>query len=403
MTETRPFYYDPRVIITAGCLIAIVTFGARSSFGLFTHPISDFHGWDREVYGLAMAIQNLAWGVVQPIAGAYADRYGTARVLAIGAVMYAAGMFLTAFSHTPLLITMTGGILTGAGIATASFTLVMGAFGRLMPPEKRSWSFGVATAAGSLGQFIFAPLGQAFIAAYGWNTAIMLIAALVLLIIPMSFPLSAPAPPRPANEGPQPRLADTLRSAFGHSSYLLLAAGFFVCGFHLAFVTIHTPAYLVENGISAWLAAWFIGIVGVFNVVGAYSSGIIGGKYRRVLPLSAIYFLRAVLMALFLILPVTPLTTVVFAAALGLLWLSTVPLTMGLIAAMFGTRYIGTLYGFVFFSHQVGAFFGVWLGGKFHDIYGSYDAVWWIGVALGVFAGLVHLPIREARAPNFAT
>ena len=403
MTHARPWFHDPRVIIVAGCLIAIVTFGARSSFGLFTHPVSEFHHWDREVYGFAMAIQNLAWGVVQPIAGGFADRYGTARVLIAGALMYALGMFLMAFSHTPLLITLTGGLLTGAGIATASFTLVMGAFGKLMPPEKRSWSFGVATAAGSFGQFIFAPMGQAFIAAYGWNTAIMLIAALVLLIIPLSFPLSAPAAPRPVDDGPQPSMTETLRSAFGHSSYLLLAAGFFVCGFHLAFVTIHTPAFLVENGISQWLAAWFIGIVGIFNVIGAYSSGIIGGKYSRVLPLSSIYFLRALAIALFVLLPVTPLTTVVFAASLGLLWLSTVPLTMGLITVMFGTRYIGTLYGFVFLSHQVGAFFGVWLGGRFHDVYGSYDFVWWMSIGLGIFAGLVHLPIREVRAPNFAT
>lgn len=342
----RRWFFAPGIIITAGCIISIISFGVRSSMGLFTHPISEAYQWNREVYGLAMAIQNLVWGIMQPIAGAMADRFGPAKVVATGAVIYALGTALMSFADTPALMYLAGGVLVGAGIATASFSIVMAAFGRLVPPEKRSWVFGLATSAGSLGQFIFAPLG--------------------------------------------------------HPSFVLLVLGFFVCGFQLAFVTIHLPAYLVEHGISEWLAASAIAIVGIFNVIGSYCAGIIGGKYRKRISLAMIYLLRSLFVILFLMTPVTPLSTVVFTASMGLLWLSTVPLTMGLVMVMFGTRYIATLYGFVFLSHQVGSFFGVWLGGKFHDLYGSYDPVWWMGVALGLFAALVHWPIREERAPAFA-
>jgi MFS family permease len=403
-TRSR-WYYDPTVIIVAGCIVAIISFGARATMGLFTHPISEFHDWHREIYGFAMAVQNLMWGVFQPIAGGFADRYGTTRVLIAGALIYAGGMILMAFSHTPGLMYLSGGLLVGTGIATASFSIVMAAFGRLVPDEKRSWAFGIATAAGSMGQFIFAPLGQAFIAAFGWQAALIYIALLVLLIIPLSVPLSAPiaaAGKRSAGE-PSVSMRESIQHAFGHASYILLVLGFFVCGFQIAFVTIHLPAYLIEHGISEWLAAWSIAIVGVFNVIGSYSAGIIGGKYQKRYSLSMIYLLRSVAVTLFIMLPITPFSTVVFTAVLGLLWLSTVPLTMGLVTVMFGTRYMATLYGFVFLSHQIGSFFGVWLGGKFHDLYGSYDPVWWMGVALGIFAAIVHWPIREQRAPAFAT
>jgi MFS family permease len=398
------WYYRPQVIIVAGCIVAVISFGVRSSMGLFTYPISEFHMWDREIYGLAMAIQNLMWGVVQPIAGAFADRYGPAKVIAIGAVIYALGTALMSFADTPAAMYLAGGLMVGVGIATASFSIVMAAFGRLVPPEKRSWAFGIATGAGSLGQFIFAPLGQGFIATFGWQTALLLLASSVLLIILFAIPLNAPA----ADAGTAARdeakisLREAIAIAFGHSSYVLLVLGFFVCGFQIAFVTIHLPAYLVEHGISQWLAAGSIAIVGVFNVIGSYSAGIIGGKYRKRFSLAMIYLLRSVAVTLFITLPITPASTIVFTAVLGLLWLSTVPLTMGLVMVMFGTRYMATLYGFVFLSHQIGSFFGVWLGGRFHDLYGSYDPVWWMGVALGLFAALVHWPIREERAPAFA-
>jgi predicted MFS family arabinose efflux permease len=349
-------------------------------------------------------LQNLAWGIAQPIAGGFADRYGAPKVLSAGALIYAAGLMLMPFSHTPGLIYLTGGLMLGTGIAVASFAIVMAAFGRLVPPEKRSWAFGIATSAGSMGQFIFAPLGQAFIAAFGWQMALVLTGLIVLAIIPLSLPLAAHAQPgaRKAHHNePEMGLKDAIFRAFGHRSYVLLVAGFFVCGFQLAFVTIHLPPFLIENGISTWLAAWAIAIVGVFNVVGSYVSGLIGGRYVKRYTLSLIYLGRSIAVTAFVLTPITPLTTVIFTATLGLLWLSTVPLTMGLVTVMFGTRHMATLYGFVFLSHQIGSFFGVWLGGLFHDWFGSYMQVWWMGVALGVFACLVHLPIRETRAPDF--
>jgi predicted MFS family arabinose efflux permease len=399
------WYYNPRIIIVAGCIIAIISFGVRSSFGLFTRPISDFYQWDREIYGLAMAFQNLLWGVIQPIAGGFADRYGSARVIAVGAVIYALGTALMSVADTPALLYLSGGLLIGIGIATASFSIVMAAFGRLVPPEKRSWAFGIATAAGSMGQIIFAPLSQGFIAAFGWQTALLLIAAIALSMIIFVFPLSAPSADasRAARQEAKITMSAAISQAFGHSSYVLLVLGFFVCGFQIAFITIHLPAYLVEHGISPWLAAWSIAIVGIFNVIGSYTAGVIGGRYKKRPPLALIYLLRSVIVTLFVILPVTPLSTVLFTAFMGLLWLSTVPLTMGLVTVMFGTRHMAMLYGFVFLSHQIGSFFGVWLGGKFHDLYGTYDAVWWMGVALGLFAALVHWPIREERAPAFAS
>jgi MFS family permease len=399
------WYYSPSVIIIAGCTVAIISFGARASMGMFTHPISEFHQWPREVFGFAMALQNLLWGVFQPIAGGFADRYGATRIIIAGAVIYAAGMILMAFSHTAALMYLSGGLLVGLGIATASFSIVMAAFGRLVPPEKQSWAFGIATAAGSMGQFIFAPLAQAFIIAYGWQSALIYIALVVLLIVPLALPLSAPAANdvRRATGGSLISMRDAIQQAFGHTSYVLLVLGFFVCGFQLAFATIHLPAYLIEHGISEWLAAWSIALVGMFNIIGSYAAGIIGGKFQKRYSLSMIYLLRSIVVTLFIILPITAFSTVVFAAAMGLLWLSTVPLTMGLVAVMFGTRYMATLYGFVFLSHQIGSFFGVWLGGKFHDLYGTYDPVWWIGVGLGVFAAIINWPIREERAPAFAT
>jgi MFS family permease len=406
LSAPRRWYHDPTVIIAAGCMVAVVSFGARASMGLFTHPISEYYHWDREIYGLAMALQNLVWGIFQPIAGAFADRYGPARVIAAGAVIYALGLALMSISGTPALLYLSGGLLSGIGIATASFSIVMAGFGRLVPPEKRSWSFGLATAAGSLGQFIFAPLGQGFIAAFGWQTALVLLAGIVLLIIVLAVPLSAPAASSSAAMRTDERaqsMREAVFAALGHRSFILLVTGFFVCGFQLAFATIHLPAYLVEHGISPWLAAWSIAIVGMFNVIGSYAAGIIGGRYRKRVSLAAIYLLRSIFIALFVTLPVTPLSTVLFAASMGLLWLSTVPLTMGLVTVMFGTRYVATLYGFVFLSHQIGSFFGVWLGGKFHDLYGTYDLVWWMGVVLGLFAALVHWPIREERAAAYAT
>ncbi len=404
LAKPTPWYFLPAVIIVSGCLVAIVNFGVRSSFGLFTGPISEAHAWPREIYSIAIAIQNLLWGIATPVAGALADRYGSARVLMGGAVFYAIGTVLMASAASPAMLYFGGGVLIGIGIAASSFGIVMAAFGRLVPPEKRSWAFGIATAAGSMGQFIFAPLGGALIPAFGWYQALIILGACSLLIIPFAFPLMAQNTSRsalPPGEA-EMSLRQAIRGAFRNRSYNLLTAGFFVCGFQLAFVTVHLPPYLEEHGISQGFAGIAMGAIGLFNVLGSYYSGIIGGKYAKRIPLSIIYILRSIAVIAFVTLPITNVSTIIFTASLGLLWLSTVPLTMGLVTVMFGTRYMATLYGFVFLSHQVGSFFGVWLGGRLYDQFGSYDPVWWMGAALGVFAALVHLPIREQRSDRFA-
>ncbi len=407
MTDTTrplPWYFAPMVVLVAGCIVAIINFGIRSTFGLFTLPISETFGWPRETFSLAIAIQNLVWGIATPIAGMLADRYGSARVLMLGAVLYAFGIIGMNMASTPVWFHMTAGIVVGAGIAMSSFSIVMAALGRIVPPEKRSWAFGLATASGSLGQFIFAPLTGALLAAYEWHFTLNVLAASSLLIILFAAPLlvqNTSASKATAGETTL-TMGQAIGKAFGHQSFLLLTAGFFVCGFQLAFVTVHLPPYLAEHGISKEFAGLAMGAIGLFNVAGSYLSGVIGGKREKRVPLSLIYLLRSIAVTAFILLPITPVTTVIFTASLGFLWLSTVPLTMGLITVMFGTRYMATLYGFVFLSHQIGSFFGVWLGGKLYDVFGSYDPVWWMGVGLGLFAAIVHLPIREKRAESFA-
>jgi predicted MFS family arabinose efflux permease len=391
----------PAVVVVCGCLIALLTFGVRAGFGLFTAPISQAHGWGREVFALAIAIQNLLWGAGQPFAGALADRFGSARVLAAGGLLYAVGVALMAVADTPLQMHLSAGVLIGLGLAGGSFTIVMAALARRVPAEKRSWAMGIATAAGSLGQFLLAPLGQAFILAYGWQTALLLL-ALGVAVVPLLATAMASGP----GQGPLAGEVDlgfkeTLARAFAHRSYQLLVAGFFVCGFHVAFITVHLPPYLTDAGVSPQLAAWSIAIIGLGNIAGSYLSGVLGGIWSKRWLLTAIYALRALVIALFVLLPVTATSVVLFAVAMGLLWLSTVPPTSSLVAIMFGTRYMAMLFGIVFFSHQVGSFLGIWLGGLFYERFGSYDAVWWMGVALGLFAALVHMPIVERRALRF--
>ena len=387
------------VIVIAGCVIAAVTFGARSSIGLFTLPMTTEMGWSRESFGLAMAIQNLVWGFAQPIAGGLADRYGTARVLAFGAVIYAAGLAGMAFSPNEGILFLSAGLLMGTGIGTASFAIVMAAFGRAVPPEKRSFVFGVATAASSLGQFIFAPLGQAFISSFGWQMALVYLALLVVMVIPLSVFLTGKS--ESMEGGADMKLMQALARAWGHGSYKLLVIGFFVCGFHLAFVTVHMPAYLIQCGLSPEVGSWSIAIIGLFNVVGSLAAGWLGGKLPRQYLLAAIYFSRAVITAIFLIIPVSEVTAYTYAAALGMIWLATVPLTAGLVSLFFGARYLGMLYGIAFLSHQVGGFLGVWLGGLVYDLTGSYALIWYLGILLGLASAAIHLPIKEKSVPSF--
>ena len=388
------------VLIIAGCVVAAIGNGVRTSFGLFTLPMTGDLGLSREGWGMAMAIQNLAWGIAQPIAGAYADRVGTGRTIAIGAAVYALGVFGMAFSPSASMLSLTAGIVTGVGIAVCSFSVVMAAFGRSVPMEKRSLIFGVATAASSFGQFAFAPISQGFINAFGWQSALIYLGMALLLIIPLSYALRGRTE-NPVGHADLPFM-EALAKAWGHGSYRLLVIGFFVCGFHLAFINVHMPAYLVQCGLSPEVGSWTIAVIGLFNIVGSLLAGYLGGKLPKQLLLASIYFLRALAIGLFLLIPVSEVTAYAFAAAMGLLWLSTVPLTAGLVTLFFGARYMGMLYGVAFFSHQLGSFVGVWLGGFAFDMTGSYALVWYLGIVLGLASAALHIPINERSVPNFS-
>lgn len=397
-SPAAPLARSITIVLVAGSLIALLSFGPRSTMGFFLTPMSGEFGWNREVFALAIAIQNLVWGVAQPFSGMLADKYGTARVLSIGAVIYALGLVTMAFTTDAVVLQFTAGVLMGLGIAASAFLIVTSAFARLLPPQMRTIGFGIGTAAGSLGQFIFAPLGQGFITGYGWQTALIVMAALTLAVVPLSFALRgkpAPAPVRPG-EADQ-TIMGALREAFGHGSYRLLVIGFFVCGFQVAFITVHLPPYLADIGIPAQYGGIALALIGLFNIVGSFSSGVLAGRMPRRIILVWIYLGRSAAIAAFILLPPSVPSVLVFAALTGLLWLSTVPPTQQLVVVMFGTRYLATLFGFVMFSHQVGSFFGVWLGGVLYDRLGSYDVVWWLSALLGVFAAFVNLPIREKQ------
>ena len=397
----------PAVVLVCGCLIAILGFGARSGLGFFLTPMSSAYGWDREVFSLALAIQMLLWGAAQPFCGALADRYGPVRVLSIGALLYGVGLALMAYSSTPTLLHLSAGVVVGFGLAGSSFTIVIGAFGRLMPPEWRTLAFGAGTAAGSFGQFLFSPLAVALIGRFGWQHTLLFFAAIVLLIAPLSLALAFPREPAVPAAGVGPRqqsVQQALAEALGHRSYILLVLGFFTCGFQIFFIAVHLPAYLSDRGLPTWTGGWTLGAVGLFNIIGAIAAGWLSAAVPKRYLLSAIYFGRAVAILVYIMLPPSTGATVVFGAVLGLLWLSTVPPTSGLIAVMFGTRWLAMLFGFAFFSHQVGGFLGVWLGGVLFERTSSYDVVWWLAILLGVLSAVINLPIVERPAqPALAT
>ncbi len=388
------------VLVATGGLIALLGLGIRANFGLFLAPMSADLGWGREVFALAIAIQNLIWGLGQPVAGMIADRFGTARVLALGGLVYGLGVYGMAQASSPSMLYMTGGLLVGLGMSAASFSLVLAALGRMVPERHRTLAFGITTAAGSMGQFLLVPLGQKFLEAYGWSTALVMLAVIVALIIPLSTAMRGRA--EEVAGAVKQSMGEALREAGRHSGYLYLTAGFFVCGFHVAFIGTHLPAYITDRGLSAEIGAWSLATVGLFNVFGAILAGVLGNRFQKKNILSLIYLARAVIIALFVLLPIGTTTVLLFSAAIGLTWLSTVPLTGGIVAQVFGPRYMATLFGFVFLSHQFGSFLGVWLGGYLFDRTGSYDMVWWLGVALGLFAALIHLPINERPAARLA-
>ena len=388
-------------VIVAACLIALIGFGARSSFGLYLEPMTVAKGWSRETFALAMAIQNLLWGIGVPIAGAIADRYGPGLVIAVGAVVYGMGVAGMAVSDGGLALHLSGGLMIGVGVAFTSFSLALAAIARVVPPEKRSLALGFGTAAGSLGQVLFSPVTQSMITAYGWYDSLVVLSFVTLLMIPLAFTL--PGTSRAPGELPSDQtIGQALGEAMTHRGYVLLTTGFFVCGFHVAFLTVHFPAYVTDLGLAPQVGAYALAIVGLVNIVGSFLSGIVGQRFSKKGILSFIYFGRAVVITALLLAPVSELTIYLFSFAMGLLWLSTVPLTTGIVAQIFGLKFMATLFGMVFLSHQIGSFLGVWLGGVLYDRTGSYDLMWWAGVFFGVFAAIVHLPIDEKPLPRLA-
>ena len=394
----------PAVILICGCLIGTIGFGPRAALGLFLTPMSQVFGWGRDVFGLALAIQVLVWGGVTPFAGAIADRFGSLAVLAAGALLYCAGLILMAYSTTPGLLDVSAGVLTGLGIGATSFTLVIAGFSKLMPPEWRALSFGLGTAAGSFGQFLFSPLAVGLIAWLGWQNALVALGLITLTIVPLALAVRTPPMDTSARPGAAEKqsLLQALAEAFGHRSYVLLVLGFFTCGFQLLFITVHLPAYLVDRGLSVDAGAWTIGTIGLFNIVGSISAGWLMERMPKRYLLSILYTLRSFAVLAFIMLPVTTTSAIAFGGFMGLLWLSTVPPTSALVALMFGTRWMATLFGFAFFSHQVGGFLGVWMGGYLFEKFHSYDAIWWLSIALGIISAIINLPIVEKPVERMA-
>jgi len=389
----------PLLIIVAGCLISAIGFGIRSSFGLFLDPLTSARGWTRETYALAMAIQNLFWGLGLPFAGALADRLGSSRVIVFGAIVYFAGVYGMSVADSQSVFYLTAGVMSGVGVAFSAFTLAMASMARVVDSSKRSLVLGLGTAAGSFGQVVFAPLSQGFINAFGWQQALFMLGMIALVLIPLALILPGGKSQQSMAEAEQ-TLTQALGEALRHRGYVLLTIGFFVCGFHVAFIAVHFPSYVKDLGLDSSVGAYSLSLIGLFNIAGSLLAGFVGQRYSKKLGLSSIYFLRAVVITMLLLSPKTPFVILMFAAIMGLLWLSTVPLTTGIVAQVFGVRYMATLFGIVFLSHQLGSFIGVWLGGRLYDSTGSYDGMWWAGVVLGLLAAIVHLGIDEKPLPR---
>jgi MFS family permease len=385
------------VIIAAGAIVLGLGFGARSIFGIVLDPMSTEFGWPREIFSLSLAIQNLTWGVAQPIFGMIADRMGDRRALWLGFGLYLAGMLLSATGYEPWMQHLGAGVLVGLGVSGTGFGLVLSAVGRGCSEASRTKVMATTAALGSLGQMLMPLIAGYITANWGWQATIFVITA---LLVPMAIciPFLGPQAP-PADHEPEPTVAmgPLLAHAFAQPSYILLMFGFFVCGFHVGFMTSHLPAYVTDVSGSVALGAAALSIVGAANVIGTFFFGAMGSRYPKPYVLSLLYAIRAVVMMAFILIPPSPLTVVIFAAAVGLAWLATVPLTSALVASIFGPKYMATLYGFIFLAHQIGAFTGVWMGGRVYDLYGSYDILWWVAIGLGVFSALVHLPVSERR------
>ncbi|WNO04262.1 MFS transporter [Rhodoferax mekongensis] len=392
-------------VLVCGATIVTLSMGIRHGFGLWLQPITQAQGWTRETFAFAIAIQNLAWGLSGIFAGMAADRFGAFRVIIIGSLLYALGLCGMALAKSPLMFTLATGTLIGMAQAGTTYAVIYGVIGRNVPAEKRSWAMGVAAAAGSFGQFLMMPTEGFLISYFGWQQALLALAAATLLMIPLASGLKEPAFGGASAPARQQSIGQALREAFKYPSFQLLMAGYFVCGFQVVFIGVHMPSYLKDKGLSPQVASYALALIGLFNVFGTYAAGVLGQKLPKKYILAFIYFARAVAISLFLLVPLSPMSVYVFASVMGVLWLSTIPPTNATIAQIFGVAHLSMLGGFVFFSHQIGSFMGVWLGGYLYDRTGSYDIVWYIAIALGVAAALVNLPVREApiaRAPQAA-
>jgi len=389
-------------ILIAGAAIVTVSMGIRHGFGLWLQPVIQDRSWNRETFALALALQNLVWGFSGIFAGMLADRFGAFRVIVAGALLYALGLAGMAYATSALMFSLTAGVLIGLAQAGTTYAIVYGVIGRNVAASKRSWAMGIAAAAGSFGQFLMVPTEGFLINSLGWQQALMALALAALLMMPLAGWLREPDFRDGAGHFRDQSILQALREAFHYRSFQLLMAGYFVCGFQVVFIGVHMPSYLKDHGLSPQVASYSLALIGLFNVFGSYASGALGQRLPKRFILAFIYLTRAVVISVFLLVPLSPMSVYVFSAVMGLLWLSTVPPTNAAVAQIFGVAHFSMLGGFVFFSHQIGSFLGVWLGGLLYDKTGSYDIVWYIAIALGVIAALLNLPIKEAaiaRAP----
>jgi MFS family permease len=392
-------------VLICGAAIATLSMGIRHGFGLWLQPLTQARDWSREAFSFAIAIQNISWGIAGIFAGMVADKFGALRVIMVGAVLYALGLIGMAWAPTPTLFTASAGVLIGIAQAGTTYAVIYGVIGRNVPAEQRSWAMGIAAAAGSFGQFLMVPLESFLINRFGWQESLVLLGLAALLMAPIALGLREPGFAGGAVARRDQTIVQALREAFRYPSFRLLMAGYFVCGFHLVFIGVHMPSYLKDKGLPPEVAGYALALIGLFNVFGTYGAGVLGQRFKKANILAAIYFARAVAIAVFVFAPLTPLSVYVFASAMGLLWLSTVPSTTAIVAQIFGVAHLSMLGGFIFLSHQIGSFMGVWLGGFVYDRTGSYDLVWYIAIALGVFAALINLPVdeRAIARPGVAT
>ena len=383
-------------VLVCGAAIVTLSMGIRHGFGLWLQPVTQTMDWSRQSFSLAIAIQNISWGLAGVFAGMVADKFGAMRVLVVGAVAYALGLAGMAYASTPLLFASSAGVLIGVAQAGTTYAVIYGVIGRNVPAERRSWAMGIAAAAGSFGQFLMVPVEGSLIASFGWQTALVVLGLAVLLIIPLAFGLREPGFAGGTQAPREQTIVQAMQEALRYPSFQMLTAGYFVCGFQVVFIGVHLPSYLKDHGLPPHVASYALALIGLFNVFGTYAAGSLGQHMRKTRILVFIYLARSVTITLFMLAPLSPTSVYVFSSVMGLLWLSTVPTTNAAVAQIFGVAHLSMLSGFVFLSHQVGSFLGVWMGGLLYDMTGNYNAAWTIAIALGVFAALINLPVNES-------